>query len=174
LPFSYLVFVYQIKLVTYQEVRSNQADNTSNIVLLPQPFSPLYWQVIKQKEDSFSQAYVRLANDPVVLLISSLLGKKQYQENFQSLKQLRWKNYFLVPKNIHLQSEANRAWNHAAFSAFRNFAVYPVYYPHKKTKTDTCIWFSDLRYHWPDFLPWFRYGMCRKEAGNWTVHRMKN
>lgn len=173
LPFSYLIFVYQIKLITYQEITSRIADKTSNIVLLPQPFSPLYWQVIKQNKENISQAYVRLTDDPVAPLIGNLLGKKLYQENFQPLQQLLWREYSLIPKNIHLQAEASTAWNHTSFTAFRDFAVYPVYYSHTKTTLDSCIWFSDLRYHWPDFLPSFRYGICHEKGKIWTIHRIK-
>lgn len=171
LPLSYLFFAYQIKLTTHQEVTSDSINKPSNIILLPQPFSPLYWQVIRTNKGNIKQAYVRLANDPVASLISNLLGKKLYQDNYQPLQQLRWRDYSLTPQSIPLQAEVSMVWKHQSFKAFRDFAVYPIYYSHKKVGVNTCIWFSDLRYHWPDFSPSFRYGMCREEE-TWAVYRM--
>ena len=173
LPLSYLFFVHQIKLVAYQEITSNSIDKSSTVSLLPQPFSPLYWQVIRQNKENINQAYLRVADDPIAPLISTLIGKKYYQDNFQPLRQLQWGNYSLTPKSLHLRAEASMVWHHESFRAFRDFVVYPIYYQHTKVGLDTCVWFSDLRYHWPDFLPSFRYGMCSGEGKTWTVHRMK-
>ena len=39
LPLSYLFFVYQIKLVAYQQITTNSIDKSSTVSLLPQPLS---------------------------------------------------------------------------------------------------------------------------------------
>ena len=121
LPLSYLFFVYQIKLVAYQEIRSNLIDKASNISLLPQPFSPFYWHVIIKNKEHIAQAYLRLADDPVVPLLSELVGKKRYSGHFQQASQLLWVDYVLAPENIYLRDDANRVWNHESFRPFRDF-----------------------------------------------------
>ncbi|PCH63676.1 MAG: hypothetical protein COC04_04125 [Gammaproteobacteria bacterium] len=173
LPISYLFLVYQIKLIAYQEIRSSLVDKTSTISILPQPFSPFYWHVIRENKEHIAHAYLRLADDPLVPLISNLVGKKRYQDHFQRTSTLLWVDYALTPKQIDIRDDANRVWNHESFRAFRDFAVYPIYYQHNKVAGQTCVWYSDLRYHSPAFLPSFRYGMCSEDGQNWTVHRMK-
>ncbi len=173
LPLSYLLFVAQIKLAAYQQISLQLVEQPSTLSILPQPFSPFYWQIIKQNKNNIGQAYIHVTDDPIALLISKLLGKQGYQDSFQSIEQLHWKDYSLTPQNAHLQAEASMVWHHQSFKAFRDFAVYPIYYQHTKTGSAPCVWFSDLRYHWPGFLPSFRYGMCSEKGNTWTVHRMK-
>lgn len=174
LPICYLLFVMQIKTQAEQNILLNNKDNGSSIALLPQPFSPFHWNVIIKNDENLTQAYLKLINDPLSGIKSSIIGKKRYQSNYQSSEYLLWNNYSLVPENQQLQSDAITVWNHDSFKAFRDFAIYPVFYKHTKVGDDSCIWFSDLRYHWPEFIPSFRYGMCSLDLKNGgRVYRLK-
>jgi len=170
LPISYLLFVHQIKQTAYQAVATS---SSATITLLPQPFSPFYWHVIKTEKLHTSSAYFRLASDPLAPFLSGLLGKKQYSNHFQLLPNLQWVDYVLLPKDSQLRADAKTVWNHQSFRAFKDFAVYPIFYQRNNQGGEICIWFSDLRYHSPELLPSFRYGMCKGAEKNWIVQRMK-
>ncbi|OUR73736.1 hypothetical protein A9Q78_02570 [Methylophaga sp. 41_12_T18] len=173
LPMCYLLFVDQIKQTAYQELAINSSSPSATITLLPQPLSPFYWHVIKKDTQQISSAYFRLTDDPLAPILSELLGKQHYSNHFQSLPKLQWVNYVLLPEDSQLRADAKTVWHHQSFHAFRDFAVYPIFYQQNIRGGQSCIWFSDLRYHSPEFLPSFRYGMCSGAEKNWTVHSMK-
>jgi inner membrane protein len=61
------------------------------------------------------------------------------------------------------QATAREAWNSDALAFFRWFAMQPAF----DGRTDSCVWFVDLRFLTPgrDVMP-FQFGACR-EAGVW-------
>lgn len=176
LPLGYLALMLLIKQNATEQT-SARALNVANPpppkILLPQPFSPFYWQVIEPTDSGFNQAYLKLANDVIAIKASELMGQESYQDSFQLAHQLSWNSYSVAPKDSHLQQEANQVWHHQKFSAFRQFAKYPVFYDYTKSSSRTCVWFSDLRYHWPNIIPSFRIGMCREAGAFWKLYRKK-
>lgn len=176
LPLGYLAVILIIKQNASNQITAQQLDITnppSQKYLLPQPFSPFYWQVIEPTDTGFNQAYLKLANDVIAIKVSGLMGQKSYQHSFQLSHQLNWNRYYVAPKGDSLQQDANQVWQHKKFSAFRKFAKYPVFYDYNKSSISTCVWFSDLRYHWPNIIPSFRIGMCKKEGSPWKLYRKK-
>lgn len=173
LPCCYLLLVISIK----HDIEQSFGDNKHAIALLPQPFSPLYWQAISQTEHGFAQAYIKLGSDPVGQWLSSKFGLPQQQESYQLSEQLIWQNYNTLPIQPIMNNHALQVWQHPKFEAFHHLSAYPIFYDYQHTAQQTCVWFSDLRYHWPNITPSFRYGMCRQNQGNnkidWQVSRMK-
>ncbi|MDX2368482.1 MAG: metal-dependent hydrolase [Colwellia sp.] len=176
LPLCYLLLVFLFKQQAYNQLPSPEnTDSKSSFarVLLPQPFSPLYWHVIEPTEQGINQAYLKLANDIIAVNVSELLGLDVYQNSYYLSPQLRWHKQSLTPKDNAMQRDVNLVWQHKNFTAFRDFAEYPVFYEYQKTSSKVCVWFSDLRYHWPNIIPSFRFGMCREKGHSWQLYRLK-
>ncbi len=176
IPLSYLLMVLMFKQQAYQQLslyRAADYNDKRAVVLLPQPFSPLYWQVIEPGAGGFNQAYLRLANDVIASQISQWSGLDSHQQSYQFSAQLNWNFYPTKPLNIDWRADAEQVWNHPEFKAFRDFAYYPVFYDYHQSIGKRCVWFSDLRYHWPNFIPSFRFGMCRTGDQPWRSYRMK-
>ncbi len=174
-PIAYLSLVYQIKHQAYQQVVTDdrQVDVNSSLTLLPQTFSPFYWQVIQQNHNEIDQAYLRLIDDPIASAISAFLGKPSQQDYYQLPDQLKWYQFSLLPKKSPLREQGKEVWTHKSFQPFRDFAVYPVFYQVENENQQICIWFSDLRYHWPNAIPSFRYGMCKNNTQDWKLYRKR-
>ncbi|WNC70776.1 metal-dependent hydrolase [Thalassotalea psychrophila] len=172
LPACYLLVVFNIKHNIEQSLSGNQ----QTITLLPQPFSLLYWQAISQTEHGFVQTYIKLGSDPIAQWVSSKFGLPQ-QASYQLSEQLTWQHYNTLPSGPIMNNHALQVWQHPKFKAFHQFSAYPIFYDYQHTPQHTCVWFSDLRYHWPNVIPSFRYGMCRKNQTNhsneWHLYRMK-
>ncbi len=175
IPTAYLSLVYQLKHQAYQAVVKDdqRISLNSNLTLLPQPFSPYYWQVIHQNHNDIAQAYLRLADDDIAATISALSGKTSQQDYYQLPDQLAWRHFSLLPKRSPWREQAEKVWTHESFNAFEDFAAYPVFYRLESESQHTCIWFSDLRYHWPNAIPPFRFGMCKNEVQDWTLYRLR-
>ena len=176
LPLCYLLLVLLFKQQAYQQLSSHEKRGSkvsSPRVLLPQPLSPFYWHVIEPTEQGINQAYLKLANDVIAINVSEFLGLDVYLNHYYLSPQLRWHKQSVTPKDNSMQIDANLVWKHKKFTAFRDFAEYPVFYQYKKTSSMVCVWFSDLRYHWPNIMPSFRYGMCREKEHPWQLYRLK-
>ncbi len=176
LPLCYLLLVLLFKQQAYQQLPSPEktdSKSSSARVLLPQPFSPLYWHIIEPTEQGVNQAYLKLANDVIAVKVSKFLGFDVYQNSYYLAPQLHWHKQSVTPKDKAMQRDANLVWQHTNFTTFRDFAEYPVFYQYQKTSTKVCVWFSDLRYHWPNIIPSFRFGMCREKEQPWQLYRIK-
>ena len=172
LPISYLLVVINVK----NQIQQSLSDNPQPVTLLPQPFSFFYWQAISQTANGFDQVYIKLTNDHVGEWFSSKLSLPQ-QQSYQLNEQLIWQHYYTLPIQPQMNKHARQVWQHYKFKAFQRFSVYPIFYDYQHTQKQTCVWFSDLRYHWPNITPSFRYGMCQKHQtdskSGWHLYRMK-
>lgn len=167
-PAAYLMLVYQIR-----DQASQRVDSNASISLLPQPFSPFYWQLIDEKHSGLYQAYLRLADDPVAARVSNFMGKPSQQQHYHFPDRLRWRHFPLFPQEPGKEQLAKEVWQHPSFTAFQDFARFPVLYRIEHSPEQTCVWFSDLRYHWPNEIPQFRYGMCQNQRQDWSLYRKK-
>ncbi|WDE09957.1 metal-dependent hydrolase [Thalassomonas haliotis] len=176
IPFSYLLLVLLIKLTVYHRLplpdNSTPAASQAGI-LVPQPFSPFYWQLIKADNKGFTQAYLKLTDDVIANRVSKLSGSNLDYASYRLPRELNWRRYPIMPANPDWQLDAEKVWQNKKFRAFRDFTDYPVFYAYNSRAEKTCVWFSDLRYHWPGIVPSFRFGMCKKAAEPWQVYRMK-
>jgi len=174
LPIGYLLFLITIKVYGYkkiQQVLPQTPMSQAKLVLLPQPFSPFFWQVIGASSQATNQAYLKLAHDPIGDWMASQLGLDNQSASFQTATKLKWQQHSLIPIDAKWQSEARQVWSHPEFSAFRYFAQFPVLFEYQQLAQGRCIWFSDLRYHYPNMLPSFRYGMCKKSDQGLRLYR---
>ncbi|WP_281561393.1 metal-dependent hydrolase [Thalassomonas sp. RHCl1] len=181
IPFVYLGLVLLIKSTVYHRLPVSENSTTNSRIsapsqagiLVPQPFSPFYWQLIKADGPGFKQAYLKLADDIIGNKLSRLSGSGLDYLSYRFPREISWRRYPIIPDNPDWQADAETVWQNEKFTAFRDFTKYPVFYAYNSRSEKTCVWFSDLRYHWPGMLPTFRFGMCKKATGAWQVHRMK-
>ena len=175
-PLIYLTFVISIKQQLTAQVADRLAEGSSDeidSVLLPQPFSPLFWQALSKEKDYINQAYIKYANDPVASAVTSILDIENYSLHFKLIPELDWIQKANPDKSEMTQTEIFFAWNQAKFKAFRDFSHYPVFLEQTQSASEVCFWFSDLRYHWPGITPSFRYAICQDSKDNWYVKRLK-
>ncbi len=179
IPSLYLLLVVLIKQDTYAKVDEQLQNRVEaaqpRLSLLPQPFSPVYWQVIIESEQGTRQAWLKRADDRVGALAASLLRFDLFSGDYRLPAELYWRQYSLSPRQFtdsQVLADISTVWGHPEFRAFPDYARYPVLYDYQQSGPYTCVWFSDLRYHWPYMKPSFRFGMCHKGDRQWTLHWM--
>jgi len=174
LPTLYLSLVALIKFSVEQtfSLRNSNQEHQFISYSLPQPLSPFYWQLVIQQGSTLQYAYVRLYPDPIGEQLSQYLNKPDYASHFQDKIPVQWRRAVLIPDAPALANQVKTVWESHKFKGFRDFAWLPVFLAHQQNEQETCIWFSDLRYHWPTFPPSFRYGMCLSEDSDWQVFRV--
>ena len=173
-PLIYLLSIVGIKQQLYSQVENNLATQNqlpSTFNLLPQPFSPLYWQALSKNETHLYQSYLKLADDSIATRVTDIVGFDNYGQYFNQATNPNWNQ--LDNLDSLQEPKISVAWNHSKFKAFRDFSHYPVFLQQTQSINETCYWFSDLRYHWPGITPSFRYAMCHNESNNWQVRRLK-
>ncbi|WP_158677950.1 metal-dependent hydrolase [Pseudoalteromonas sp. T1lg76] len=167
-PWLYLAAVLGIKLTLMAQIQQQTPAPAAGSRLLPQPFSPLYWQVLSEDEEHIYQAYLKFTTDPLADSLSHAAGVKGFAEAYTEAGTLQWRSYTLP---AHSDPVIHQAWQHPNFKAFRDFAEYPVVLAKETSAKQGCVWFSDLRYHWPGIQPYFRYAMCQSQDGQWQLKR---
>ncbi len=172
LPCSYLALVIFIKIQLVEKL-SPEAIEGQTISMLPQPFSPFYWQLLVEHDQKIQQAYLKYKTDPLASTLSSLFGIKDYSDYFNQITHLHWQTSD-NPSYLNNQSpEIYQAWTQPEFKAFNDFSHYPIFIGKTQTADISCYWFSDLRYHWPGIIPAFRYASCRDGNNQWRIKRLK-
>lgn len=180
IPFTYLLLVLTLKFTVYHRlpvlertIKNSTTMPSQRQILVPQPFSPLYWQLIKTDHKGSTQAYLKLADDVIANKLSQLSGSGLDHLSYRLPREINWRYYPIIPDNPDWQADAKNVWQNEAFKAFRDFTEHPIFYAYNSRSEKTCVWFSDLRYHWPGIAPTFRFGMCKKSTEPWQVYRMK-
>lgn len=174
----YVSFQWQLKLLAIQTVQdfgAEQITTGSKINALPQPFSPLHWRVIVQRDQEYSTALLDISG------ISEKLFNRQASNNwsgmisaYKSKGNLYWQNYSLFDLDPDKVPTSLAVWQHDDMKNFRQFAEFPVLYRFDESGSETCVWFTDLRFLISTMLPTFRYGMCRQtEDDPWQLHRLR-
>ncbi|WP_448547633.1 metal-dependent hydrolase [Thalassotalea fusca] len=175
IPCSYLIAALVFKQYATQQANSlaKEDQETPSIKLFPQPFSPFYWQILQTTESGFNLAYVKLIDDHLAIKSCELANVSNCRQSYQLPEQLRWHYQSKLPTNETWQADASEVWQHSKFSAFHEFTDYAVFWKYQQNEDSTCVWFSDLRYHWPNITPSFRFGMCKTNNSPWQLYRMR-
>lgn len=174
----YVMFQWHLKLQARDVglARIDQRDTvTAKTVALPQPFSPFHWRVINKENDHYSTTLIDLAGFSEKLLRwEGTVPFIEFVTAYRPRDSSEWETFSLFgdqPDEIRL---SQIVWQDNDFANYRNFAQFPILYRIDQNDRETCVWFSDLRYHISIILPAFRYGMCRsREKPDWTLYRLK-
>jgi len=174
----YISFQWQLKLSAIQIAQDFGAERItidSEITALPQPFSPLHWRMIVQRDQEYSTALLDISG------FSEKLFDNQASNNWYGLitaykgkGNLYWQDYSLFDLDPDNAPTSLAVWQHDDMEKFRQFAEFPVFYRFDESGSETCVWFTDLRYLISTMMPTFRYGMCREtDDSPWQLHRLR-
>ncbi len=143
-------------------IAREQVAVATHVHVLPQPFSPFYWKLIRRRENDYEVAYLSL-----------LANEEGLFPLYRGAGALLWRQHAVLGTKEKLQPIIHEAWEHPLFSKFRAFAQFPVLYRLDQNEANICVWFTDMRYTLPVVKPAFRYGMCRDADGPWHLYRLK-
>ncbi len=175
---AYVLFQLHLKTVareTGEEIIVQTDSTYSRTVALPQPFSPFHWRIIRQQDNHYATALIDLAG------ISEKLERWQktvhwikYVSAYRPPDQVGWETHSLLGDKAEQAMLVRTAWQQEEMAPYRHFAMFPVLYRIDQDEQETCVWFSDLRYHTSTFTPAFRYGMCRtSDSTVWKRYRLR-
>lgn len=167
---AYVLFQWHLKT----EARYWGETENGETIALPQPYSPFHFRIIQRENHHYKTALLDILG--VSEKLQSREGTIPFIEQasaFRSRDNIQWEKYSLFGENPHREHIARTAWNHEAMALYRDFARFPVLYRIDENNGETCVWFSDLRYHISIMTPSFRYGMCRNNNNEWKRYRLK-
>ena len=168
LPITYLLITGTIKaqiknsVIEHQHFLDKQVA-ANHLTLLPQPFSPFYWQAVIKDKNIIHYAYIKYDEDYLASIPVFLFNKSGYSEAFSNAGDHLWLQSSLSFRESNRDDSPHQAWQSDLMDSFRDFALYPVLLESVETQAESCHWFSDMRYHWPKFQPSFRYGICKNK-----------
>lgn len=158
--------------VTYAD---SQAMKEVKVDVLPQPLSAFNWKIIIQDGQTYHVAYINLLRDrvnqryaPDAWLLQRMVTA------YQPYTQIIWQRYYQFGSEAYNLKLASQAWTQPKFEKFREYAVFPVLDRIDHANSETCFWFFDLRFQFPELPPSFRYGMCLdNELSSWQMQRQQ-
>jgi len=170
---AYIAFQWHLKIAA-KEIADKRFEQ-GNTIALPQPFSPFHWRIIHQTDHRYLTALVDMAGlSHHLQRWEKDLPQLDTVTAYQAVKVSQWKRFSLLGDTPRETSLAKTVWQHDKMAKFRVFAKYPILYRIEQRDHETCVWFSDLRYHISIITPSFRYGMCREEdSQEWQRYRLK-
>jgi inner membrane protein len=150
------------------------------VAALAQPFSPFNWRLIALRGDDYHLAHVNLHGHPWWAgtgWVSALPGLGQWRalsRAYRAPAQLVWERRHRYGADPAQHELARQLWQRPDFAAFRDFAVFPAVSRIDRHATETCVWFTDLRYDLPALPDMFRYGYCQATPdGAWRRYRLR-
>ena len=174
----YVIFQWQLKQDAIQIAvnhGANHIETNSDIIALPQPFSPFHWRVIVKSKNEYSTALLDISGFSEKLETENKRNRWSGMISaYKSPTDLHWEHYSLYGSDVDQYPLVNEVWWHDDFGLFRQFSVFPILYRVDALDQETCVWFTDLRYIISTMIPSFRYGMCRDNSNNsWQLHRLR-
>lgn len=167
----YVLFQWHLKTAQAEVWNKTGYDET---IALPQPYSPFHFRIISRQDNRYKTALVDyLGISENLQNRESTIPFIEQVSAFKSSKNVQWEIWSMFGETPEQQSLARTAWNHDEMALYRDFARYPVLYRIDTNDGETCVWFSDLRYHISIMTPSFRYGMCRSNDNEWKRYRLK-
>lgn len=130
---------------------------------LPQAFSPFRWMVIIRGTERYWYAHINVLHHetpPVSEPASNWLTR--YSGAFQSVDRAVWQQVRQFGADEAEAALSRRIFHEPRFGFYRWFASHPVLYRVERQQGGDCVWFQDMRFHFPGLdRPTFRYGMCQ-------------
>jgi len=160
-----------------QKYKQTLSNNKAVATAIPQPYSPFNWKLIVQDGNILHYSFLDLAGNirlfkqfttsMILTLGNPTLVKSSLA--YKHRTELEWKIASLYDSS---ENKVKQVWEHKDFLLFRQFARFPYTYRIDEQNKETCVWFSDHRYVFPELTPPFRYGMCNK-GKDWLLYRLK-
>ncbi len=142
---------------------------------IAQPLSPFHWKVIITNQDGYESSTFNLLDFPTFPRIAArLLGVTEILEGYQPRDVAGWDRLFTMGHDAAHHELAREVLGSPLMQDFREFAEFPLLYRIDQEGTDTCVWFTDLRFVFPGLIPSFRYGLCKdNDEAPWAAYRLR-
>jgi inner membrane protein len=145
---------------------------SGELTALPQPFSALHWKLIGVDGDTYHESYVNLAGHRPLVPATFPFG--EVARAYLPPGELVWRLRYRFGDVDERREQVEQLWRDPRFEPFRRFAVYPALSRIDEKNSETCVWFTDLRYDLPALPDTFRYGFCSDaQDGAWSLYRLR-
>ncbi len=153
----------------------SQAMKKVEINVLPQPLSAFNWKIIIQNGQTYHVAYINLWRDRVNRQYASgVFLLQRMMAAYQPYEQVMWQLYNQCGSGAYNLQLVSQAWLQPEFEKFREFAVFPALDRIDDDNYETCFWFIDLRFQFPELPPSFSYGVClENKQSSWRMRRQR-
>lgn len=133
-----------------------------DLVVLPQPLSPLHWKVVVVDGDLYHTAYLDvLGGAPNPPQREDAPWLTQLWRAYQPADALDWTHRHRYGGDPLMRGFARFAWSREELAEFRRFALLPQMYAVSNEGVDAgCGWFTDLRFEHKAFPNPFVAGIC--------------
>ena len=143
----------------------------ARVAALAQPLSPFNWKLLVVDGVHSHQAYLKLVGGAAALPLPGPLG--ELARAYRPPERLVWHLRHRYGEDATLQPQVQALWHDPRFALYRRFATFPAL-SRIDRGSETCIWFTDLRYDLPALPDTFRYGFCRGgETRPWRLYRLR-
>lgn len=141
---------------------------------LPQPFHPFNWKLVVEDPAHYHEAYLNLAAArPSAFIFPAHWIFGRMAAAYRPAADLHWRRHPRLGAAVAAPG-IQAAWHAPALAGFRRFAGFPVLHRVDRTRDARCLWFTDLRYTYPELKPPFRYGVCRTQSEReWRAYRLR-
>lgn len=142
---------------------------------IAQPLSPFHWKAFVPIPDGYEVSTFRLLEfSTFPEFPARLIGLSEMLRAYPPRDAALWDRHALFGDDTARQALAREVWSNPLMRPFREFAGFPSLYRVDETATETCVWFTDLRFDFPGLAPAFRYGLCKKgDDGPWAAYRLR-
>ena len=142
---------------------------------IAQPLSPLHWKAFVPTPDGYEVSTFRLVEfSTFPKFAARLLGLAEMLQAYRPRDAASWDRHALFGDDSAQQELAREVWDNPLMGQFREFAEFPSLYRIDETETQTCVWFTDLRFNFPGLIPSFRYGLCKDgDDEPWAAYRLR-
>lgn len=154
------------------EYAAQQGFANAAVSASPRPVSPFNWMIIVEERERYHYALVNLVRaQPRTEVSDGFIAK--LDAPYLPLDQAVWVHATRFGEDPVGRQLAQEAWAQESFAFFRWFSAYPALLRVDAGNPETCAWFHDLRFFTPGRGQWpFRYGLCRREGGEWRPYRL--
>ena len=138
---------------------------------IPQPLSPFHWKVIVEHKEHYHVARVRLLGEDYKAPNEADFVKHLYAA-YHPLSNVEWVRKDRYGYDRYQARKIKLAWQSEIITDFRRFARFPVLFE-KKHYSESCYWFSDLRFIIPGRknTHLFTYGVCPASQSDTMAHK---
>ncbi len=142
---------------------------------IAQPLSPFHWKAIVPTPNGYESSFFRLVGIPTFPdFAARFLDLTEMLQAYRPRDLAAWERHTLTGTDAAGNELAHEVWASPLMLQFRAFAEFPILYRIDETETDVCVWFTDLRFVFPGWIPSFRYGLCKSgNDGAWTPYRLR-
>jgi len=139
---------------------------TRDVVVFPQPLSPLHWKLVVVDGDHYRTTNLGILADPFggeppAPLAEDASSLLRLWRSYRSPDALEWTERHRYGADPLMRGFARFAWSREELGGFRRFALLPQLYALGNDGTDAgCGWFTDLRFELPGVANPFVAGIC--------------